>query len=339
MINNKPLISVIIVFLNPVKAFFEEAIQSVFAQTYDNWELLLVDDGSNDFSTEIALRYTEQNLGKVLYLEHPGHQNRGMSASRNLGIRHAKGDYVALLDADDIWLPPKLEQQVAILEEQSEAAMVYSSTHVWYSWTGNPEDAQRDWEKGLGGFPPNTLVQPPTLLTLLLQRKVHTPGTCSVLMRRGLIEDVGGFEESFRNLYEDQAFFAKVFLKAPVFLQGGRWDRYRQHPENACSGGEKAGQYHPFKPHPARFTYLNWLEKYLEEQGVKDLKMWQALRNTLLPYHHPWLYFLLRIHRFLISRLECLVIHIGRQILPLPVRRWLWAKWENYQNRLPNIGN
>lgn len=332
MINNKPLVSVIIIFLNPVKAFFEEAIQSVFAQTYDNWELLLVDDGSNDFSTEVALRYTDQNFEKVLYLKHQGHQNRGMSASRNLGIRNAKGDYVAFLDADDIWLPRKLEQQVAILEQHPEAAMVYSSTHMWYSWTGNPEDAQRDWEKGLGGFPPNTLVQPPTLLTLLLQRKAHTPGTCSVLMRRGLIEDVGGFEESFRNLYEDQAFLAKVFLKAPVFLQGGCWDRYRQHPKNACSVAEKAGQYHPLKPHPARLTYLNWLEKYLEEQAVKDPKIWQALRNTLLPYHHPQLYFLLKICRFLIGWREGLVVNIGRQILPISVRQWLWTKWENYQN-------
>ena len=77
-----------------------------------------------------------------------------MSASRNLGFRHSKGDFVALLDADDVWLPPKLEQQVTILEELPEAAMVYSSTYVWYSWTGNPEDAQRDWERGLGGVRP-----------------------------------------------------------------------------------------------------------------------------------------------------------------------------------------
>jgi len=339
MINNKPLVSVIIIFLNPNKTFFEEAIQSVFAQTYDNWELLLVDDGSNDLSTEIALQYSEQHWGKVLYLEHQGHKNRGMSASRNLGISYAKGDYVAFLDADDIWLPQKLEQQVAILEELSEAAMVYSSTHVWYSWTGNPEDAQRDWEKGLGGFPPNTLVQPPILLTLFLQQKTHTPGTCSVLMRRGLIEDVGGFEESFRNLYEDQAFFAKVFLNAQVFLQDGRWDRYRQHPENACSVGEKTGQYHPFKPHPARLTYLNWLEKYLEDQGVKDPELWKAFRDNLFPYYHPRLYFLLKIYRFLINRLESFVIHIGRRILPISVRQWLWAKWENYQYRSPNTGN
>jgi hypothetical protein len=84
---------------------------------------------------------------------------------------------------------------------------------------------------------------------------------------------------------------------------------------------------------------LNWLEKYLKEQGVKDPKLWQALRNTLLPHHHPWLYFLLRIHRILISRLERLVIQLGRQILPIPVRQWLWAKWENYQNRSANTGN
>ena len=328
MINNKPLVSVITIFLNPVKAFFEEAIQSVFAQTYDNWELLLVDDGSTACSTEIALRYTERNWGKLQYLEHQGHQTRGMSASRNLGIRHANGDYVAFLDADDIWLPQKIEKQVAILSERPEAAMVYSSTQVWYSWTGNPGDAQRDWERGLGGFPPNTLIQPPTLLILFLQLKAHTPGTCSVLIRRSLIEDIGGFEESFRNLYEDQAFFAKVCLKAPVFLEGGRWDRYRQHTENSCSGAEKAGQYHPFKPHPTRMTYLKWLETYLKEQKVKDPDVWHALRGALLPYQHSRLYFLLKIYRFFISQIESLVIHLGRKILPIFVRKWLWAKWK-----------
>ena len=105
---NKPLVSCITIFFNAEK-FFEEAIESVFVQTYKNWELLLVDDGSTDGSTTIARNYAEHYPEKVCYLEHEGHQNRGMSASRNLGIRHAKGDYVALLDADDIWLPQKLE--------------------------------------------------------------------------------------------------------------------------------------------------------------------------------------------------------------------------------------
>src|SRR5215207_5031419 len=108
--STKPLVSVIVVFLNAEK-FIEEALESVLAQTYDNWELLLVDDGSTDSSTEIALRYANRYSGRVRYVEHPWHQNRGASASRNLGIRHAKGEYIAFLDADDVWLAHKLEQQ------------------------------------------------------------------------------------------------------------------------------------------------------------------------------------------------------------------------------------
>src|SRR5215510_12099685 len=161
--SGKPLVSAIIIFLNEEK-FLQEAIESVFAQTYDQWELLLVDDGSTDASTAIARRYAEQYPEKVRYLEHVGHQNRGMSAARNLGVRNAKGEYIAFLDADDVWLPLKLEQQVAILNSQPEAAMVYGNTLYWYSWTKNPEDLKRDRIPKLG-VPPNTLVKPPELLT------------------------------------------------------------------------------------------------------------------------------------------------------------------------------
>lgn len=160
------LVSVIIIFLNAEK-FIEGVIKSVFAQTYDHWELLLVDDGSTDTSTDIALRYAEQFPEKVRYLEHANHQNRGMSASRNLGIRNAKGEYIAFLDADDVWLPHKLERQVAILGSQPEVAMVYGLVLYWYSWTGNPEDTQRDVPSKLL-VQPNTLVKPPTLLVPLL---------------------------------------------------------------------------------------------------------------------------------------------------------------------------
>ena len=125
---DKPLVSVIMIFLNAEK-FIEEAIESVFTQSYDNWELLLVDDGSNDGSSTIARRYSEKYPEKVRYLEHDGHQNRGKSASRNLGINNSRGEYIALLDADDVFLPQKLEQQVEILESLPEAAMLYGRTH------------------------------------------------------------------------------------------------------------------------------------------------------------------------------------------------------------------
>src|SRR2546428_8397128 len=166
---NKPLVSVIIIFLNAEK-FIEEAIESVFAQTYNHWELLLVDDGSTDASTEVARRYAEQHPAKIHYLEHDGHQNRGMSASRNLGIRHAKGEYITFLDADDVWLPHKLARQVDLMALQPEAAMIYGAPQLWYSWTGRSEDVQRESLQATT-IEPNTLVRPPTLLALFLERR------------------------------------------------------------------------------------------------------------------------------------------------------------------------
>jgi glycosyltransferase involved in cell wall biosynthesis len=258
---HQPLVSVIIIFLNAGDAFFREAIASIFAQTYPNWELLLVDDGSTDVSTQIARQYAEQYPNQVRYLEHESHANRGMSAARNLGIHHAKGDYIALLDSDDIWLPQKLEKQVAILDAHPEAGMVYGSTLMWFSWSGNPEASQPDRQRKLG-VKPDTLVQPPTLVPLFLQRYAETPGTCGVLIRRETIQAVGGFEDSFRGMFEDQAFFLKVCLHAPVFVESGCWDRYRQHPNSACSVAPAQGDCNPFQLNQPHLNFLNWREQY-----------------------------------------------------------------------------
>jgi glycosyltransferase involved in cell wall biosynthesis len=104
---DKPVVSIVVIFLN-AEQFIREAIESAFAQTYKCWELLLVDDGSADGSKAIAHQYAALYPERVLYLEHHDHQNRGMSASRNLGVSHARGKYIAFLDADDVWLPHKL---------------------------------------------------------------------------------------------------------------------------------------------------------------------------------------------------------------------------------------
>ena len=86
---SSPEVSVTIIFLDEER-FLAEAVESVLAQSYTNWELLLVDDGSTDRSTEIARGYALANPDRIRYLEHPGHANRGMSASRNLGVRSAR---------------------------------------------------------------------------------------------------------------------------------------------------------------------------------------------------------------------------------------------------------
>ena len=271
--SNKPLVSAIIIFLNEER-FLPEAIESVLAQTYENWELLLVDDGSTDGSTQIALNYAERHPGKVRYLEHPDHQNRAMSASRNLGIEHAKGEYIAFLDADDVWLAHKLEQQVSILEEHPEAAMLYGNAQYWYGWTGEPEDIERDSIPKLG-VQPNTLFEPPALLTLLFPfGTAPAPAVSNFILRSEVVQRVGEFEEAFTGMFQDQVFFSKVYLKEPVFVAAECWSKYRQHPDSCFSVWERTGQLHS-----SRLLYFDWLEKYLSEQGIKDTKLWKLLRE------------------------------------------------------------
>src|SRR5215813_4804398 len=315
---DKPLVSVIIIFLNEEK-FIREAIESVSAQTYDNWELLLVDDGSSDASTEIALQYAEQYPIKVRYLEHESHQNRGMSASRNLGVRQSTGEYVAFLDADDVWLPDKLEEQVAILSSHPEAAMICGPVQWWYSWTGNAEDIQRDHVVALP-IQPDTLVKPPHLLACLLGNETVT--TTSGLVRRKAIESVGGLEESFRGLYEDQAFCAKLCSKASVFVASGCWYRWRKHPRSSCSVAVSTGQYRH-----ARLTFLRWLEKYLRQQGIKNSELWEVLQKERWRCYHPILYRLLVPMQHGTGYMKELLKRAARRTLPGAVQRWLLARW------------
>jgi glycosyltransferase involved in cell wall biosynthesis len=283
-----PLVSCIMIFFN-AETFIREAIQSILSQTYPEWELLLVDDGSSDRSTAIARGFADQYPDRVRYLEHDGHRNLGMSAARNLGIRHARGPYVAFLDSDDIWLRNKLREQVALLEAHPDAGAVYGPTEYWYSWTNKPEDRRRDFQGDIG-VPPDTLVPPPELLRLALSNDGATmPGICSLLLRREAVAAVGGFETSFRGLYEDQAFLVKLFLEIPVFVTDRALDLYRQHPDSCCSRAIASGEYHPDRPHPARQIFLSWLAQYLSTQRVEDPAIWQALDVARKPYRRAYM--------------------------------------------------
>jgi glycosyltransferase involved in cell wall biosynthesis len=277
---SNPMVSIITIFLN-AGSFIEEAIASVRAQTFADWELILVDDGSTDQSTAIAQQYASLHPEQIRYYKHERHQNRGMSASRNLGICMSHGEYIAFLDADDVWLPQNLERQVALLQAQPSAAMVYSSTQWWYSWTGRPEDQSRDFMHDLG-VPADTLLQPPRLLATFLQHPGSSPCTCSVLLRRSAVEQVGIFEERFRGMYEDQIFFAKLCLNLPVYVSSGGWARYRQHPASNCATTERAGQ-----ESAVRLTFLNWLAGYLAHNSVTDRSLWRVLQAELRRARHP----------------------------------------------------
>jgi glycosyltransferase involved in cell wall biosynthesis len=292
--SNMPLVSAIIIFRNEEK-FLSEAIESVLCQTYPNWELLLVDDGSTDASTGIAIRYCRQYPDSVRYLEHEAHSNRGMSASRNLGIKHARGDYIAFLDGDDVWLENKLQRQIAIMDEQPDAVMVYGTTKLWYGWTGKSEDIRRDKKQPIA-VEPDTLVRPPNLFTMFLARQAITPCPSDVLLRRQAITAVGGFVDSFAGMYEDQVFFAKVTLQAPVFVAGECWSKHRQHPDSSCSVWRRTGEYYSAKPNIA---FLEWIREYLHSRGIKDGNLESILRKRLWRYRHPALFCVFRRFRYI----------------------------------------
>lgn len=128
-------VSVIVVFKDEER-FLQEAVDSVFGQRFDGWELLLVDDGSSDGSVEIARRQVERRPGAVRYLQHPGGANLGISASHKLGLDHARGTFVAFLDGDDVWLPAKLAEQTSLMREHPDVGLVYGPVELWHSWSG-----------------------------------------------------------------------------------------------------------------------------------------------------------------------------------------------------------
>ncbi len=117
-----PLVSVIMPSYNAEK-YIDEAIKSVIAQTYTNWELFVIDDGSTDGTARIAQSYAEKD-SRVIFRRNS--HNMGTANTRNIGIRLANGEWIATLDSDDIWHPEKLEIQLKKAQETG-ALFLYSS--------------------------------------------------------------------------------------------------------------------------------------------------------------------------------------------------------------------
>lgn len=257
------------IFLNEER-FISEAIESVLAQSYPNWELLLIDDGSTDGSPEIARDFARRCPERITYLAHPGRANLGMSAARNLGLKHARGEFVSFLDADDVWFSYTLTRQVAALEGRPEAGMAHGATEYWFSWSGDPDQLYADFVDFEPGADDgmDQLYQPPEMLIRFLEDSGTLPGMGSVIARRSLLAEIGGFDERFRGLYEDQVFLAKATLAAPVYASHERWARYRQHRRSTCAETEVE------RERAIRKAYLRWLIAYLRNQNVSDERLW-----------------------------------------------------------------
>jgi len=273
----RPRVSVIVIFLNDHK-FLSDAIQSVLRQTITDWELLLVDDGSTDGSTGVARRYAQDQPGCIRYLEHAGHANLGKSSARNLGLSHARGEYLLCLDSDDILLPQALEVLIGLLTRCPAAAMVYGPLEYWYSWTTPPYRQASDFVQRLG-LPGDELIEPPNLLMAFLQRRAAVPS--GMLVRTSIAQEVG-YEEAFRWMYDDQAFCAKVCLAWPVLTSSTCIYRYRQHSASSSAVADQSGTFEV-----GRLAFLDWLYAYLLSKGCTDPKLWRAVRDEVWWVQHP----------------------------------------------------
>ena len=283
-----PLVSVITPF-HDAGPLLRDAIDSVRAQRKARWELLLVDDGSTDESSAIARRAADEDPDRIRVLEHDGHRNRGPSASRNLGLSRARGELVAFLDADDVFLPFKLERQVALLEANPRVGMLHGKALLWHA------EGIEDVPVGGDGVIPlptaaGTVCEPPELLRRLLVDEDSHPPPCSLLIRREVCERIGGFDERFR-FYEDTIFLARAYLEVAVLVSGDCSAVYRRHAASSSHVAALAGDYDPYAPNPAERAFLEWLEGHLSEAGHADGAVHRALRRRLEPYRRP------RIHR------------------------------------------
>jgi len=259
-------------FLDPRESFLREAIQSIEDQTYVNWELLLIDDGSAAPLSNVAVRIAGSRPDRIRYIEHVGHRNLGISASRNRGIAAARGEFVAFLDADDVWDRVQLEEQVRLLHKHPEAAMLYGNTLYWHSWEGDSNTAMNDAVYDLGA-PLNQVIDPPTILRLILTRRASPPCMTAIMVRRKVFDDGVDFEESFPRHYEDQVFLAKMASRFPIYVSDRCWGKYRQHTESMTAAGDDSGTALTW-----RLKYLQWMSTYFDDAGIEDRTLRFLLR-------------------------------------------------------------
>lgn len=215
-----PLVSVIMPAYN-ARPYIGQAIRSVLDQDYPNLELIVIDDGSRDGTPELARSFGE----RVRVFERT---NGGPAAARNFGFSVARGELIAFLDADDVWLPGKLSMQVDYLRANPDVGFVFSNFLRWFArpdGTFDPPPAPRD-DPALG-----VVVSEHSgwiYGELLFDNIVHI---ITALIRRPVLDAVGGFDEGLRT-GEDYDFWLRISrrFRADKLNRTLAW--YRMHPQS-----------------------------------------------------------------------------------------------------------
>lgn len=259
------------------ESFIAEAVDSVLRQTYKNIEYIVVDDGSSDGTFEILQKY--ESAGKLKLLTHPNRENRGQSAALNIGLRAATGDYIVILDSDDLLHPEKIQKQVEFLEKNPEVGMVYGQAMAI------AEDGRE-----LYPIPPDNHVEHGDPNRLLLDCYMALPG--GAMVRKSVFDRVGFFEESFR-AGQDHDMVVRLAEAAPFAYMKGTVFYYRKHEGSISNRGletrwrtgfeilRRAAARYPYKRSTIRKrqALLNYrMGQVYRSQG----KAWRAVQHFML---------------------------------------------------------
>jgi hypothetical protein len=198
---SRPLVSVVLPTFNRLK-YLSAAVDSVFAQSFRDWELVIADDGSEE-ETRAYLRTLENPPRvRILWLSHCG----SPGAVRNAAVAEARGDYIAFLDSDDLWMPMKLERQIAALRAHPERRWSYTG-YIRIDAAGEPEACagyhQRVRHRG-------------AILERLLMNAVDI-WTPAVVVERRLLAQVGGFNEQLP-VFEDYDLWLRLAVQSDIDL-------------------------------------------------------------------------------------------------------------------------
>ena len=188
-----PLVSVIIPTYNR-GWILKEAIDSVLSQTFTDYELIVVDDGSTDNTTDILKFYPEIKLIRQ--------ENRGVSAARNMGVKASSGKYLAFLDSDDLWLPGKLEKQVNFFDKNPDAD-ICQTEEIWIR-NGTRVNPKKKHLKPSG-----------MIFEKCLELCLVSPS--AVMMTREVFDEAGGFDETLPAC-EDYDLWLRITCRYPVYL-------------------------------------------------------------------------------------------------------------------------
>lgn len=264
-----PIISVIIPAYNAEKTIFE-TIESVLQQTFSDFEIIVIDDGSTDRTLETVNFFQDHRIKCFSF------QNGGLPVARNRGINLAKGEFLAFLDADDLWTSRKLEKQLNALKENPDSALAYSWVHFKF------DQDDHSYSDCSCSFHGNVYAD------LLVRNFLHNGS--NPLVRKHVINEVGKFDQSLRSC-EDWDFYIRVAAKYNFELVRDVQIIYRQSSESMSSKIDTMEEYllivinklfktAPLEYQPLKKQSLAWAYCYVTQQHLRNQKDWNSINKS-----------------------------------------------------------